>query len=169
MEAEGTQTLEMGKATREIQYERSIDMRFVGQGAETNIPIDRQNFIEIKREEIRERFDKLYERLYGRTYPDTSVEFINFRVRVALPKKILELPRLNRKSRSLDEAIKGKRKAFSPIAGDFIDYTIYDRYKLFQDAKFKGPAIIEERESTVVVGEDASVSVDEYGFLWMEM
>ena len=42
-------------------------------------------------------------------------------------------------------------------------------YKLFPGAKFKGPAIIEERESTVVVGEDASVRVDEFGFLWIDM
>ena len=39
----------------------------------------------------------------------------------------------------------------------------------FAGAKFAGPAIIEEKESTVVVGEDARVTVDEYGFLWVEM
>ena len=52
---------------------------------------------------------------------------------------------------------------------DFIPYTVYDRYKMFPGAEFPGPAIIEERESTVIVGEDASVSVDEYGFLWIEL
>jgi hypothetical protein len=50
---------------------------------------------------------------------------------------------------------------------DFIPYTVYDRYNLFPHAKFKGPAIIEEKESTVIVGEDASVSVDDFGFLWI--
>ncbi len=30
-------------------------------------------------------------------------------------------------------------------------------------------AIVEERESTVIVGEDAKVAVDEFGFLWIEM
>jgi hypothetical protein len=28
---------------------------------------------------------------------------------------------------------------------------------------------VEERESTVIVGEDASVVVDEYGFLWVDL
>jgi N-methylhydantoinase A len=32
-----------------------------------------------------------------------------------------------------------------------------------------GPAIVEERESTIVVGEDASASVDEYGFIWIDL
>jgi hypothetical protein len=35
--------------------------------------------------------------------------------------------------------------------------------------KFKGPAIIEEKESTVIVGEDALVSVDDFGFLWIDI
>jgi N-methylhydantoinase A len=44
---------------------------------------------------------------------------------------------------------------------------VYDRYSLFPGAGFDGPAIVEERESTTIVGEDASVSVDDYGFLWI--
>jgi len=39
---------------------------------------------------------------------------------------------------------------------------------LFPNATFDGPAIIEERESTTIVGEDASASVNEYGFLWID-
>jgi N-methylhydantoinase A len=52
---------------------------------------------------------------------------------------------------------------------DFIPYTVYDRYKLSPNAKFRGPAIVEEKESTLIVGEDASVSVDDFGFLWIDL
>jgi N-methylhydantoinase A len=55
------------------------------------------------------------------------------------------------------------------MAKDFIPYTVYDRYQLFPKATFRGPAIIEEKESTVMVGEDASVSVDDFGFLWIDI
>jgi N-methylhydantoinase A/oxoprolinase/acetone carboxylase beta subunit len=169
MEAEGALTLEKGDPTRKIQYERSLDMRFLGQGSETNIAIDERDFGKANKDEIRSLFDEVYKKLYGRTYPDTPVEFINFRVRVSLPKKLLQLPRWKSIGCSLEDAIKGKRKAYSPIAGDFIDYTVYDRYAISSEVSFKGPAIIEERESTVVVGEDTSVSVDEYGFLWIDL
>jgi N-methylhydantoinase A len=46
---------------------------------------------------------------------------------------------------------------------------VYDRYKLFPNATFQGPAIIEEKESTVIVGEDGLVSTDDYGFLWIDI
>jgi hypothetical protein len=55
------------------------------------------------------------------------------------------------------------------MARDFIPYTVYDRYKISPNAKFRGPAIIEEKESTVIVGEDALVSTDDFGFLWIDI
>jgi N-methylhydantoinase A len=39
---------------------------------------------------------------------------------------------------------------------------VYDRYGLAPSARFDGPAIIEERESTVVVGPGATVTVDDF-------
>jgi N-methylhydantoinase A len=168
MEAEGARTLQKTGSAEDIAFERSVDVRFIGQGSETNIPIPETNFTEAKREDIRRRFDEAYERLYGRTYPDSPIEFINFKVRASLPERLLQLPKIKRKHGSLRDAVKGERQAYSGIAGDFIPYTVYDRYRLFSGAEFQGPAIIEERESTVIAGEDTSISVDEFGFLWIE-
>jgi N-methylhydantoinase A len=168
MEAEGVRTLQKTGSAEDIAFERSVDVRFIGQGSETNIPIPETNFTEAKREDIRRRFDEAYERLYGRTYPDSPIEFINFKVRASLPERLLQLPKIKRKHGSLRDAVKGERQAYSGIAGDFIPYTVYDRYRLFSGAEFQGPAIIEERESTVIAGEDTSISVDEFGFLWIE-
>jgi N-methylhydantoinase A len=41
-----------------------------------------------------------------------------------------------------------------------VNCPIYDRYALAAGARLKGPAVIEEHESTVVVGPDAKVRVD---------
>jgi N-methylhydantoinase A len=46
---------------------------------------------------------------------------------------------------------------------------VYDRSRLFAGVDFTGPAIIEERESTIVMGEDASASVDDKGFVWIRI
>ncbi|RLC21443.1 MAG: hydantoinase/oxoprolinase family protein, partial [Deltaproteobacteria bacterium] len=169
METEGARTLQKSGDREEIRFERSVDVRFVGQGAETNIPIPEADFTSVKRETVRRRFDEVYRKLYGRTYPDSPVEFINFKVRASLPERLLQLPKMEQKAGSVKDAVKGKRDAYSGIAGDFIPYTVYDRYRLFPGAEFEGPAIIEERESTVVAGEDAKISVDEYGFLWLDL
>jgi N-methylhydantoinase A len=169
LEDEAAKILKKQASEKDIQFEKSLDMRFVGQGSETNVPIPGGDFTKMGKEEVRRRFDEVYEKLYGRTYPDSEVEFINFKVRASLPERFLHLPRIEQKGKSINEAIKGKRLAYSPIVRDFISYTVYDRYKLSPDAKFRGPAIIEEKESTVIVGEDASVLVDDFGFLWVDL
>ena len=169
LEAQGDKTLKKAGKEEAVRFERSLDMRFVGQGAETNVPVAGRDFTRMKKEEIRKRFDLIYEKLYGRTYRDSAVEFINFKVRASLPERFFKFTKLAKKGQSLKAAIKGQRPAYSGITKDFIPYTVYDRYKLFPDAKFKGPAIIEEKESTVIVGEDATVSVDDYGFLWVDL
>ncbi|MCF8142680.1 MAG: hydantoinase/oxoprolinase family protein [Deltaproteobacteria bacterium] len=169
METEGARTLQKSGEAEDIRFERSVDARFVGQGSETTIPIPERRFTEVNREDVRKRFDEIYKRLYGRTYPDSPVEFINFKVRASLPERLLQLPKMKTDRTSLEAAVKGRRPAYSGLVKDFIPYTVYDRYRLFPGANFQGPAIIEERESTVIVGEDAAVSVDEYGFLWIEL
>jgi N-methylhydantoinase A len=168
LEADGEKTLKKAGKDEAVRFERSLDMRFVGQGSETNVPVTERDFTRLKREDIRKKFDQIYEKLYGRTYPDSAVEFINFKVRASLPERLFKFSKLDRKGQSLKAAVKGQRPAYSGIAKDFIPYTVYDRYKLFPNARFKGPAIIEEKESTLIVGEDTTVSLDDYGFLWVD-
>jgi N-methylhydantoinase A len=168
LESDGDKTLKKSGKDEAVRFERSLDMRFVGQGSETNVPISERDFTKVKREEIRKKFDQIYEKLYGRTYPDSAVEFINFKVRASLPERLFKFSKLDKKGQGLKAAVKGQRPAYSAIAKDFIPYTVYDRYKLFPNATFKGPAIIEEKESTLIVGEDTMVSVDDYGFLWVD-
>jgi N-methylhydantoinase A/oxoprolinase/acetone carboxylase beta subunit len=169
LEKEGTRTLRKAGTREKIRFDRSVDMRFVGQGSETNVALAEKDFTKIPKERIRRRFDEVYEKLYGRTYRDSAVEFINFKVRASLPERLLMIPKSRKKGRDLKAAVKGKRLAYSAKAGDFIPFTVYDRYSLFPGAAFRGPAVIEEKESTLIVGEDGSVTVDSYGFLWVEI
>ena len=55
---------------------------------------------------------------------------------------------------------KRARKAYFPEAGGYVETPVYDRYALRPGAAFAGPAIIEERESTTIIGPGARVRVD---------
>ncbi|HJO33998.1 MAG TPA: hydantoinase/oxoprolinase family protein [Anaerolineales bacterium] len=169
LEAEGARVLRMGGTQESITFSRSVDVRFVGQGSETNLDVPDGDFGAVEPEVVRAEFDTIYGKLYGRTYPNSPVEFVNFRVRANLPVKMLDLPKMNGKNSDLEAARKGERLAFSDRARDFVPFSVYDRYRLFPGAELVGPAIIEERESTVIVGETAQVTVDVFGFLWIEV
>ena len=60
---------------------------------------------------------------------------------------------------------KGERQAFFPELGQYVSTPVYRRYALSPGDEFEGPAIVEERESTLIVGPQASVTVDDYGSL----
>jgi len=167
MEEEGRKVLGKSGAEEEIGFERSVDMRFVGQGSETNVAVPAGDFSKKNRSDIRKLFDEKYEILYGRTYLESPAEFVSFKVRASLPQRTLTMHRLEKKGGRLEDALKGERPAYSPLARDYITFKVYDRYSLTSGATLPGPAIIEERESTAVVGEDARVEVDAYGFLWI--
>jgi N-methylhydantoinase A len=167
LEIEGERTLRKAGAEGPIGFARSVEARFIGQGAETSLTLPPGDFGRLEAKELRRRFDETYARLYGRTYPESPVEFVNFCVRASLPVKLLSLPKINVNT-SLSEAVKGKRSAYCGVAKDFVPHTVYDRYRLAPGAEISGPAIVEERESTVIVGAGGRGRIDEYGFLWIE-
>jgi N-methylhydantoinase A len=152
-----------------VSFERTLMMRFVGQGSETALAIERKPFQKWSQAAIRRRFDDAYQKLYGRTYPENAVEFVTFKVRASLPQRPFRLPPLERRKGRIGECIKGRRPAFSVLQRKCVPFTVYDRLKFFPGARMPGPAIIEEKESTIVVGEDARARVDEFGFVWIDM
>ncbi len=63
----------------------------------------------------------------------------------------------------------GSRAAYFPELGGFTMTPVYDRYRLRPGDRFPGPAIVEERESTVVVGPSASFSIDAHRTLVIDL
>jgi len=57
-------------------------------------------------------------------------------------------------------AIKGARRAYFAEAGGFVETSVYDRYALAAGMTLTGPAIVEERESTAVIGPGGRARVD---------
>jgi N-methylhydantoinase A len=169
LEQESAKVLESSQKGEEILYTRTLLMRFVGQGAEIDLVIENKDFNGFSKDEIKVMFHEEYKRLYGRTSVDSPIEFVTFKVRASLPKKPFSISKLTTENTDIQTCIKGQRQAFSVIKRDYIPFTVYDRSKLFADARFGGPAIIEERESTIVIGEDGVARVDEFGFIWIDI
>jgi N-methylhydantoinase A len=58
------------------------------------------------------------------------------------------------------EPLKGERPVYFPELGGFVATRVYDRYRLTPATTLEGPAVIEERESTVIIGPAARGHVD---------
>lgn len=161
MKKDAAAYLPMRQNTGKISYNLFLDMHYVGQGFDISISLPDLSPNTVTQEYITEAFGKKYEEIYGRRCPD-KIEIMNLRVIATIADRPFELETFPVIAAATPEqAVKGTRKAYSALKSDYIDYTVYDRYLLSPACEIVGPAIIEERESTTVLGEDAHAYVDE--------
>ena len=158
-----------GVAVSRLTTVIEANMRFSGQSFELSVPI---KGVLGQRELARakQRFFDLYEARYHRLNRDVAVEIVSWRVIVKGPAPVVKINAtrdnaVGRKAR----ALKGRRKVYMPEAGTFVNCPIYDRYSLDGGVRLRGPAVIEEHESTVVVGPDAAIEVDRNCNLWVRL
>jgi len=161
MEAEGREVLGRTLDPAEVTLSLFADMRYVKQGFEVRVPVDRAAVAAGRADALRRSFEKAYRAIYGHVMSGNPVEVVSWRVVASGPKPAMHLPtRPERADATPDAALKGHRPIFLPAAKALADTPVYDRYALPAGARFDGPAVIEERESTVVVNAAASIRVD---------
>jgi N-methylhydantoinase A len=160
MEEEGTALLRRGGlADADITVERAADMRLIGQAHEITVELPGGVPVSGDEERLEEAFERTYTSLFGRTPPNVPVEVVSWRVRLAGPNPDLALG-ASPVATDAGSAVKGERPAYFPELDGFHSTTVYDRYRLEPGAELSGPAIVEERESTVVVGPRDRARVD---------
>jgi len=161
MEASGRQILlDSGVAEADITYQRSGDVRYIGQGYEVRVPLPAGTLGAESRGILVEAFETVYKQLYHRVGPNLGLEVMSWRLVVSGPKPDLQLRAEGPESGTADEALKGTRQVYHPEWREYRETPVYDRYKLAPGATFVGPAIVEERESTVVIGPGGRCSID---------
>ncbi|MEP7200509.1 MAG: hydantoinase/oxoprolinase family protein, partial [Chloroflexota bacterium] len=163
MEQEGHATLaKAGASESDMRFMRGADLRHIGQGHEITVELPVGDLSAIGLEQIRETFFARYEEIYGYAHRHLDLEIMTCRVTATSSKPTVKLSRVERDADSPMRALKSKRRAFFLELGGFVETPVYDRYALRAGATFVGPAIVEERDSTAVIGLRAQVLVDAY-------
>src|SRR5205807_3072707 len=150
----------------ETIYERSLDMRHSGQDVPLQIAIERPFSAGDPREQWAARFFALYKELYGRVDDDNPIEVANIRVRVAHP---AEPPAIRAPLSDTAQGPAGQRAVFVAATDSLEPVPVYKRTGLAAGQRVTGPAIIEERESTTVLGTGDTAIVDKWGCLVIEV
>jgi N-methylhydantoinase A len=163
MEAEGQALLESsGVPAEAISHRREADMRYVGQGHEIRVPLPAGLLGEAHAPALLSAFEAVYRELYERLGPPVPVEILNWRVVSSGPQPDLRLQVTATAGGGAQMALKGERPAYFPETRGFSPTPIYDRYRLAPGAAFEGPAIVEERESTAIIGPGSRCHIDDY-------
>jgi N-methylhydantoinase A len=161
MEEEGRDLLRAsGVADTDVRVRRLCEMRYVGQGHEVTVELAGRPLGPDDADRLTALYRKEYRRLYNREGPDVPLEAVTWRLEVAAPRPEIRLDGEEGDPRCPDEAQKYTREIYLPEEGDFRAVPVYDRYRLDPGAVFEGPAVVEERESTVILGPEGRAEID---------
>ena len=141
-----------GHAADAVMVERSIDVRYLGQNYELQVPW--RSSIETARKD----FQELHRRLY--TYATgEAMEVVNLRVRAVVPVPQLELPESPAGGNGQPFA---EQRAYFPETGE-TSLPIYRREDLVPEQPLKGPALIEDPWATTLVYPGQHGHADRFG------
>jgi len=150
---------------KQARFERVVDMWYVGQDYPLEVALDGPWTAPGALERLRDAFYAEYKRLYDRYDSDSPLEIVVLRVRGYQTSPPLE----NRVAVSDGTPLKGRRPVHISAEKGFVDTPVYDRGALAPGFAATGPAIVEERESTTVIGDGDRFAVDRFGCLVIEL
>jgi N-methylhydantoinase A len=171
-EAEG-EIEKLGFKSEEIKHHYSIDMRYSGQAHEVAMEIP-SNMMQDKmdKESIRKleaMFHERHKALFGHASPEGGVEFITLSVTAIGPIEKEEMYEIEGGSEDPEHATKGVRQVFFEDYKGYGDCKTYDRYSLKANNVIRGPAIVEQMDTTIVVPPRQRASVDRFGNIIMDI
>jgi N-methylhydantoinase A len=151
-----------------VALERAIDIRYVGQSYQLTIPMNSARLGTEALADARQRFNAMHRATYGHAEPSEPCEIVNLRISALglIEKPVLgtgSSPSANGASGATATKT-GTRPVFFAGAG-FIDCAVYDRLRLPVGADFRGPAIVEEPDSTTLVHPGWRATVERFGVL----
>jgi N-methylhydantoinase A len=135
-----------GVADEDIQVTTALDCRYLGQGYELRVALPGRRFSEAALEE----FHRMHRQEYGHAFTD-PIEVVNLRVTATGVRPKVE--RLPPGDGAMDDAMIGEGEGVFRVDGELASLLTrhYERSRLPAGEPFEGPAIVFQRDTTVLV------------------
>ncbi len=148
-----------GEKEKDVSYQRFVDMRYQGQSYELSVPL-RERIITrgVIRSAIRD-FHRRHRAKYGYSLWDKPVEIVN--VRSYCRGKAGTIARVT-STRAREEGLPKRRRVWF-MDGRSIECQVFQRNSLPLGSKGRGPCVIEDYDSTLVIPSRARYVVDRNG------
>jgi N-methylhydantoinase A len=148
--------LNAGIQSEDARIILTTDMRYLGQGHEISVKIPIELLHPEGVAEITSLFTNEYRLKYGREIPNMPIETITWRVLASGPVSGLHATQTVISDHK--EMLKSSRYAY--FGNEYIEVPVYNRYQIPEGLILEGPCIVEEFESTTIIGENSNVSID---------
>jgi N-methylhydantoinase A len=152
-----------GVEIEELLVIHDVDMQFQGQTHILNFPVQETR---LSRESLQSAFEKAYWDRFNVELPEIRAVLVNLHTAVIGRRKPVPLATLmsaKEQKNTIDDCLSGTRRVW--FESGWKETPIYKREFLTVNAKFKGPAVIEQLDTTIIVEPENQVEVDLEGNL----
>lgn len=152
-----------GVEIEELLVIHDVDMQFQGQTHILNFPVQE---IRLSRESLQSAFEKAYWERFGVELPEIRAVLVNLHTAVIGRRKPVPLAALmsaKDQMEKIDDCRTGSRRVWFETG--WKETAVYKRELLPVKAKFNGPAVIEQLDTTIIVEPENQVEVDLNGNL----
>lgn len=154
-----------GMTLKGTKYIRSMDLRYLGEGQEMEVPLMGSRITKQSLRNSVEDFHKRYLALFRHGYQDeTPVEIVNLRLTAIGSLGRPSLKKVEQGGPSPVSAYKSARLIYFKETG-LLECRTYHRDKLLAGNFLDGPSIVEDYGSTTVILPEQSARVDPFGNL----
>jgi N-methylhydantoinase A len=169
LERQGLDALQgAGIRPEQAAFERSADMRYVGQEHSVAVNVPARVDDESVRAGIKRAFDEAHELRFSHSAPDEPAELVSLRVSVFGRQRKPELPRAAAGGAEPPAvALRGRRDVVLDEAA--VSCAVYNRQTLLAGNVIQGPAVIEEPATSTLLGSGDTATIDDYGQIVVEL
>ncbi|MBY6682374.1 hydantoinase/oxoprolinase family protein [Rhodococcus sp. BP-316] len=161
-----------GVAPENISLERSVDCRYVGQGYELRVQAPDGEIDDVWVKTTAEAFHEAHGRTYSQRFDDKPVQLINVRVTGVGAVPHVRIADIEKGTADASAAIKTTARALfwkdDTAKPEWVEAPVYERSLLLAGNRFDGPAIVEQFDSTTIVGMNQHATVDAVGHIIIE-
>jgi N-methylhydantoinase A len=165
--AAGQSTLEEeGVEEAARAYQRSMDLRYVGQEFWLQIPVSEEEVRAGDAAAIRRRFDEVHDRRFGHAAQEEPLELVNLRLTARGARPKITFPKV---TTTQAEAQVGTRPIYLDDPTRQVECAVYRRERLAPGMRLRGPCVIEEYASTTVLFDGDAATIADTGEIIVEV
>ena len=168
MEADGAAQITATGLAGQWRTRRLAEVRYAGQGHELSVEIPAGRLGPESLAAIERAHAAVYASRYGYAEaPGTPLEATNWKLEISCGVPAMAMS--GAAPVAGGSVAKKPRPVYFPECGGFVDCRVHDRYRLAPGVAVKGPAVIEERETTVILLPGDEAVVDRHRNLVVEI
>jgi len=150
----------IGIAEAQLSYHATVEMRYVGQFHEVEVDLPAEALSAESLQGLLRNFHSKYEQLYTYSMAWRAAEFLTFRLKVTVPRRPVEMEARALSAGDVAAARRGSRRCL--FEGKRVETPAYDWDRMQPGQRLEGPALIDDKTTTVLIPPGFACEVDPY-------